>query len=391
MIQISSRSIMSQPAPAPSTQPPLAHQLLIAHRFETVERGWQVDLDLHLSELFERVQGSGNVAVARIEIALQPILSGAHIGAKRGLVASKQGDSCREQSHAQILAQKELLAGREQGHLRHIDLLYPYQALNLAPRLARDTHKCALFSRRRRSLILAWTLLHREWDLIDPTRDLIQAHAHDHDVDEGCTLQSLDVARDGAAQGGELQTVSALQPIVRALECNQRSLQVARQLKLLGTKQQDLLDLGQYTLVAIARQLEVERLEREALILGLRHSAFEPPNLELEVAQRLARIDGHLAALLPQCTCIGELLGELLLQRPHAAASIQPNGAEQHDDDGNRDGGEGRQRLQVAYPQRPLGLRRRCLLRLRCRLRPLRIGIHHINGKAKNTKRSRRL
>ena len=94
-------------------------------------------------------------------------------------------------------------------------------------------------------------------------------------VDRRQRLQPLDVARQRAPHRQELRPVGARQARLGELQREQRRAHVAGELQLLRGDGEHLLDLGELPLVAVARQLLVERLERELLALRLGEPRLE--------------------------------------------------------------------------------------------------------------------
>ncbi|HSF69969.1 MAG TPA: hypothetical protein VLA47_06275, partial [Nitrospira sp.] len=89
------------------------------------------------------------------------------------------------------------------------------------------------------------------------------------------------------AHGQELRPVGARQPALGKLQRKHRGAHIARQLQLLLRDRQYLLDLGELPLIAVARQLLVERLQRKLLALRFGLPGFQRTELRLRVAQRL--------------------------------------------------------------------------------------------------------
>ena len=145
---------------------------------------------------------------------------------------------------------------------------------------ASSTAAGALFRRR--------ALLHGEREGVDCVHEIVDLDREPDHVDERGALQTVDIALDHFAQGRELRPVDALQAAVRGLQREQRRLDVARELQLLRGNRERLLDLGQCPFVAGSRQLLVQRLERDLLILRFGEPAFERGHLRFQLVRALA-------------------------------------------------------------------------------------------------------
>ncbi len=176
-------------------------------------------------------------------------------------------------------------------------------------------------------------------------RERVQAQAHADHVHIGGRLEPFDVPANRPPQAGELGAVRALQAAVGGLERDQRSLEVARKLQLLAAHQEDLLHLRQDALVPVARQLQVQALQRQALILRLGQPALQHADLVLEIAQRSLGLGRDLAAFLVVGVGLDQPAREVVLQLVEADTSVQPDRAQERQADqrlqryANRTGG----------------------------------------------------
>jgi hypothetical protein len=124
--------------------------------------------------------------------------------------------------------------------------------------------------------------------------------------------------------GGELRLVQALQAGVGAFQRDDRGFHVARQLQLLGGGQQHLLDLGQRPLVAPLRQILVERLERQLLLLRRRHLAFDVAEPFADLPHRIVGIAREQTGFAHLLAGLGEPAPQFGLQVADAFAAVGP-------------------------------------------------------------------
>ena len=105
-----------------------------------------------------------------------------------------------------------------------------------------------------------------------------------------------------------------LQTRIGRLQGDQRRTHVTRQLQLLACHQQRLLDLGKRPFVAVARQILIQRFQRDLLALRFGEFAFEHANFYLRFTRGLAQLIACRTAGLALRIHIGQPLGELLPQ-----------------------------------------------------------------------------
>ncbi|MCY1364502.1 hypothetical protein D9M69_513060 [compost metagenome] len=160
-------------------------------------------------------------------------------------------------------------------------------------------------------------------DLVD---GFVQLDRGPGQVGVGHGLHARDVAGDGTAQQVVLRLVGACQARVGALQRGQRDLHAAGQLQLLAGVGQQLLDLGDFPVVAVAHQVLVDLLQRRLLVAGLADLVFERADLGLQFLDGVLRIARQHARLLHQrivaLLAPGQFAGQVvhaLLQPPEAA------------------------------------------------------------------------
>ncbi len=172
--------------------------------------------------------------------------------------------------------------------------------------------------------------LDEERKLVHGGDHLVDPHRHPGDVETRRVPQTLDVARDHPAERQELRAVGASEPRVGGLQRRQRGLDVAGELELLGRDGERLLDLCEQPLVARARQLLVERLERELLALRLEELRLERADPRQRVAHGVLRLLGEGAAVARLRSGFAQLLRHSLAQLDELAARPPPAPGEQH-------------------------------------------------------------
>src|ERR1700674_1112643 len=89
-----------------------------------------------LGDLPQRDERRGRGLGARVEVFRDPRLRGLQVLLERGLVAREQRHARGEQPQPQVLAQEIALRGREQRHVRRLQVADAHQPLHLFPEVA---------------------------------------------------------------------------------------------------------------------------------------------------------------------------------------------------------------------------------------------------------------
>ena len=208
-------------------------------------------------------------------------------------VALQQRQARGNQAQLEVLAQEEHLARREQrcfGVLGLFDALDADQLLEFGPQVAtellpvggRGDAEPALDDRLR-----ARALLEGKRQAVGHADHAFQFQRYAGDIGERQRLEAVDIAIDQLAQRQQLRLRGARQMRIGGLQGDQRRLDIAGQLQLLGGNRNRLLDLGQQTLVAAARQLLIHAFKRHLLCLRFGHVGFQRAGLGGESLQHL--------------------------------------------------------------------------------------------------------
>ena len=226
---------------------------------------------------------------ARVEVALDPGLRGAQVLAVAGLVARQQRQARVEQAQAQVLAQEVGLRRRQQRRLVRADLAHHHQLAQLAPDLRAEARPEAAFVRRR-SLAAAGRSLRSSKasgsESTAATRLSMRALMPATSSTGSAFRRSM--SRASARRTGRNCGRSDLREArLGELQREQRGAHVAGELQLLRGDGEHLLDLGELPFVAVARQLLVQRLERELLALRFGEARLELRHLDVRLAQPL--------------------------------------------------------------------------------------------------------
>ena len=175
---------------------------------------------------------------------------------------------------------------------------------------------------------------------VDERAHLVELQGEANHVDVGRGLQALDVAPKHLAQRDELRAVAAGEARIGRLQRHQRRLHIAGQLQLLRRDGEDLVDLGQRPLVAIARQLLVQRFQCHLLVLRFGELAIQLREARLRFAHGLLRRAGGDAGVAAVGVAVMQLERDFLAQRRHAAAVVPPlpqdDQRQQHHGDGQQ-------------------------------------------------------
>jgi len=287
-------------------------------------------------------QRIGRLLAAHVEVALDPGLRGAQVLAVPGLVAREERKARVEQAQAQVLAQEIGLRRRQQRRLGGTDLAHHDELLHLAPDLGAQARPESLVLGVLGSGRALAALVECERQRIHAGHEAVDAGAHRGDVEHRKRLEPLDVARQRAPHGNELRPVGFRQASLGELQREQRGAHVAGELQLLRSDGEDLLDLGELPFVAVARQLLVQRFQRELLALRFGEARFELRHLELRVAHAVLRLARDRARLARVVLDVAQPSGELFLRRADAVARVEP--VERGERGGERDRDEEKDR-----------------------------------------------
>ena len=267
----------------------LAARLEAAHRLEALGDGRHLEADRGRRELLQLRRARPTVCLrARIEVAPDPGLRGAQVLAVARLVAREQREARVEQAQPQVLAQEVRLRRRQQRRLRRVHLPHHHQLAQLAPHLGAQARPEAAAS------AAGGVLRRRPGARRAPRRRAAARRPPATRLSRRMLMPAMSIAGSAFRRSmsrasarrdrHELRPVGARQARLGELQREQRGAHVAGELQLLRGDGEHLLDLGELPFVAVARQLLVQRLERELLALRLGE-----PRLELRRSCRARR------------------------------------------------------------------------------------------------------
>jgi hypothetical protein len=225
--------------------------------------------------------------------------------------------------------------------VRAIEVAHPNELPELAPDFGSETLPEPLVGTRSSGdCRRAGALLERKRQCVDLRNHLVQPQGEPRDVDAGRCFQTLDIPREHLAKREKLRTIRARETRIGRLQGGQGGLHAAGELELLHRNGENLLHLGQHPFVAAARQLLVERLQCNLLVLGFDKLRLELGELGLGLAHRLLGLACRAPGITTVRIAVAQPPGHLFAQSGHLKARVVPLPRDHgdHDDERNSHG-----------------------------------------------------